>query len=135
MTCMAMLLPLYGTMVIDGSDGYGHPGFPEHAGHHYSGHRVRDILHKETDKVYKGAQEVRKKQHGLSMLFSCSSPRQVLFKVLKGLFFITTQIDHVVERPEHRLVHCPVDLLSCPAADPESELVRHKFHVPYVIGK
>lgn len=55
MTCMAMLLPLYGTMVIDGSDDHGHPGFPEHAGHHYSGHRVRDILHKETDKVHKGA--------------------------------------------------------------------------------
>lgn len=68
MACMAMLLPLYGTMVIDGSDGHGHPGFPEHAGHHYSGHRVRDILHKETDKVHKGAQEV-KKQHGLSVLF------------------------------------------------------------------
>lgn len=27
MTCMTMLLPLYGTMVIDGSDGHGHPGF------------------------------------------------------------------------------------------------------------
>lgn len=60
MTCTAMLLPLYGTMVIDGSDGHGHPGFPEHAGHHYSGHRVRDILHKETGKVHKGAQEVKK---------------------------------------------------------------------------